>query len=88
MAGVRLVRDGQIQLAVKGFEQILVIAEVGNVVDEVVEQRRIIAVHPLHVGQQGVVKFLRLVDVSHNCGQSFEFAAVGYSDGAAGRVAG
>ena len=78
-------RDGQLQLAVKGIEQILVGAEVGDVVAEVVEQRGGIAVHPLHVGQQSVVKFLRLVDVPHDRGQRVEFAAVGHGDGTTGR---
>ena len=39
LGGMRFVRDGQLQLAVKGIEQILVGAEVGDVVAEVVEQR-------------------------------------------------
>ena len=77
MGGVRLVGNGHVQLAVEGIEQILVGAEVGDVVAEVVEQRGTVAVHPLHIGQQGVVKFLRLVDVPHNRGQRVEFAAVG-----------
>ena len=85
LGGVCLVGNGQLQLAVESIEQILVGAEVGDVVAEVVEQRRIIAVHSLHVGEQGVVKFLRLVNVPHNRGQCVEFATVGYSDGAAGR---
>jgi len=84
-SGVRLVGNSHVQLAVEGIKQILVGAEVGDVVTEVVEQRGIIAVHPLHVGQQGVVKLLRLVDVPHNRGQRVEFAAVGHGDGAAGR---
>ena len=85
LGGMRFVRDGQLQLAVKGIEQILVGAEVGDVVAEVVEQRGIIAIHPLHVGQQSVVKFLRLVDVPHDRGQRVEFAAVGHGDGTTGR---
>ena len=64
LGGVRLIGNGHVQLAVEGIEQILVGAEVGDVVAEVVEQRGTVAVHPLHIGQQGVVKFLRLVDVS------------------------
>ena len=85
LGGMRFVRDGQLQLAVKGIEQILVGAEVGDVVAEVVEKRGIIAIHPLHVGQQSVVKFLRLVDVPHDRGQRVEFAAIGHGNGAAGR---
>ena len=57
----------------------------GDVVAEVVEQRGTVAVHPLYIGQQGVVKFLRQIDVPHNRGQRVEFAAVCHSDGAAGR---
>ncbi len=85
LGGVRLVWDGQLQLAIEGIKQILVGAEVGDVVAEVVEQRGTIAVHPLHVGQHGVVKFLRLVDVPHNRSQRIEFAAVGHGDGTTGR---
>ena len=83
--GVRLVGNGQLQLAVESIEQILVGAEVGDVVAKVVEQRGTVAVHPLHVGKQGVVKLLRQIDVPHNCGQRVKFAAVGHRDGAAGR---
>ena len=39
LGGVRLVGNGHVQLAVEGIEQILVGAEVGDVVAEVVEQR-------------------------------------------------
>ena len=85
LGGVRLIGNGHVQLAVEGIEQILVGAEVGDVVAEVVEQRGTVAVHPLHIGQQGVVKFLRLVDVPHNRGQRVEFAAVGHGDGTTGR---
>ena len=85
LGGVRLIGNGHVQLAVEVIEQVLVGAEVGDVVTEVVEQRGVIAVHPLHVGQQSVVKFLRLVDVPHNRGQRVEFAAVGHGDGTTGR---
>ena len=85
LGGVRLIGNGHVQLAVEVIEQVLVGAEVGDVVTEVVEQRGGIAVHPLHVGQQSVVKFLRLVDVPHNRGQRVEFAAVGHGDGTTGR---
>lgn len=85
LGGVRLIGNGHVQLAVEGIEQILVGAEVGDVVAEVVEQRGTVAVHPLHIGQQGVVKFLRLVDVPHNRGQRVEFVAVGHGYGTAGR---
>ena len=85
LGGVRLVGNGHVQLAVEGIEQILGGAEVGDVDAEVVEQRGTVAVHPLHIGQQGVVKFLRLVDVPHNRGQRVEFVAVGHGDGTAGR---
>ena len=85
LGGMRFVRNGQLQLTVEVIEQVLVGAEVGDVVTEVVEQRGTVAVHPLHVGQQSVVKFLRLVDVPHDRGQRVEFAAIGHGNGAAGR---
>ena len=85
LSSVSLVRDGQLQLAVKSRKKFLISAEVIDIVTEVVEQRGVIAVHPLHVGQQSVVKFLRLVDVPHNRGQRVKFAAVGNGDGTTGR---
>lgn len=83
--GMRLVGNGHVYLSLEGIKQILVGAEVGDVVAEVVEQRRLVAVHALHVGKLGIVEPLCLIDFTDNRGQRVEFAAVCHGDGAAGR---